>query len=63
MTKRIVTEEIEITPEMIKAGVALLMEWTDAIGDAPDRELVRKIYRAMARRRPHECRAAVLGAD
>lgn len=37
----------EVTPAMIEAGLAVLMEWTDAIGDAPDRDMIREIYLAM----------------
>lgn len=43
--------EIEVTPEMMEAGLSILWE-SGAVEkpmEAPDRELVRRIYLAMAR--------------
>lgn len=48
----------KVTPAMIDAGLAVLMEWTDAIGDVPDRDMVREIYSAMAANRAASAAAA-----
>lgn len=47
--KRKEQAEIEITPEMIEAGVEVLREHCPdtAVGDSLDRQMVREIYGAM----------------
>ncbi len=41
--------EIEITPQMIEVGIAVLLDWMpEAIGDSPDHRMIAAIYLAMA---------------
>jgi len=50
-------EEIEITPQMIEAGIDVLLGWCPdtAIGDETDHRMVRAIYRAMEAANRYGC--------
>lgn len=45
------TDEIEITPQMIRAGIDAYLAWFDR-GDGYEANLVRDIYTAMKCREP-----------
>jgi len=43
--------DIEITPEMIEAGVEILVEMYDALGSGLDRTTTARIFKAMLAKR------------
>lgn len=47
-------DRAEITEGMVDAGLAVLAESMDVIGDAPDRDMIREIYLAMVSREASE---------